>query len=267
MRWRTLLPIAASCTIVVAACAQALGLDDYDQPAASATGTGGAGASTNSSSTASGASTNSGGAGGGTGGGQIAPECYEDGGIGLLSDDFEDGDPDPLWFPEQSPFTLPEETAGVARFGLNMATQPSASRTAAFRSFDNFSLKGCVVGVELLAALDPGVSGEAFFEVIMAGNVGLSIVVRAGKLFMREIGASNPLGSPSYNAGTHRWLRFREEEGTIYAEYSGDGMSFTAFGQQVSPGDVGSVFVRIGAKADVDVATGFVQFDNVNRFP
>ncbi|HHH27542.1 MAG TPA: hypothetical protein ENK57_04215 [Polyangiaceae bacterium] len=85
----------------------------------------------------------------------------------------------------------------------------------------------------------------------------------------RSEGATNTLATVPYVPAEHRWLRIRDDAGTLVWESSPDGMTWNIEGQQ-TPNPVTMDVMRIELIADATDTTptpGQAIFDNVNVLP
>lgn len=69
--------------------------------------------------------------------------------------------------------------------------------------------------------------------------------------------------STSYDSDAHKWLRIREDNGTIYYETSSDGLTWVIRGTVASPGWITTGFYRLNFINNV-ADDAWVYFDNVN---
>ena len=77
------------------------------------------------------------------------------------------------------------------------------------------------------------------------------------------------LGTTPYDPTQHRWLRIRDDDGTLVWESSSDGQSWNIEGQQ-TPNPITMDIMRIELSADATDTTptpGQAIFDNVNILP
>jgi hypothetical protein len=95
----------------------------------------------------------------------------------------------------------------------------------------------------------------------------LSIVVYRGLLYASITqGSTTNLAKQPYDAVRHRWLRLREDEGTVYWEFSPDGEEWTTLASRSPhPFDLTALTLRIRAGISEPVeAPGMAIFDNFN---
>jgi len=76
-------------------------------------------------------------------------------------------------------------------------------------------------------------------------------------------GSWTSVASAAYNNSTHRWLRLRESGGTVYCDYSADGVTWTNLGSVAKPIAVTSLEVDIFCEEYTSTATpGAAWFDD-----
>jgi hypothetical protein len=219
-------------------------------------GTGGAGASNGSGGAPSTSSAGGGGAGlSGTGG--SASNC-----LTALEDDFDDGSPDPNWVLENG---IPNGTSEATEDGvLTLRVTGGNFNTARYVTKTARTLVDCQLSFEM----DPiSVYNSGVF---LQGKVGASsgILMYATDeivLFANMSDTGGEVGeSVYYEPADHRFLRIREEAGTLYWEYSADGAAWTEQFQVATPPWAPAVKVNLFLDGyPGDSAT----FDKVNLAP
>jgi hypothetical protein len=161
---------------------------------------------------------------------------------------------------------------------LFLTPNPGESTGYEYRSSKLFDLTGSSVTVELAQALTtPGRtalrltnSADWFaFEIIgdpeMMGDPTDPVLA----VSYRSNNATSPVVTEPYSPSSHRWLRIRDDAGTIVWEVSGDGASWDSIGS-VSPPPFEIDDLRIELEAIADAANpepGQAIFDNVNNAP
>jgi hypothetical protein len=107
------------------------------------------------------------------------------------------------------------------------------------------------VGTDLLGSNDNLLSLHAAFGVLRAQRV--------------QGNVETLVQTDAYNATTHRWLRIRESAGSIYWDYSADGLSWTNYRTDTTTILLGSLDIMLRGGADSGSYTA--QFDNFNVAP
>lgn len=203
-----------------------------------------------------------GGGGDGPGGGGSEPgEC---GTTGILSDDFEDGSSEGLYWSSQAPGATIEEAGD---FSVTPATMQQG--WSAYGTQLMYDLTGSEVWIEVTEMLDTSTGAEAFLTITTGGDDYIAIGQRGGSFrASRTIDdAWMQLGSEPYDPVAHRFWKIRETAGTVYWEYSSDGADW----QSLASAPVATLFpldsmlIQFGALTFGDETTpGTVRFDNLN---
>lgn len=135
-----------------------------------------------------------------------------------------------------------------------------------------YALVGSSAVIELVQTLNQGAGGTyTYFNLNRDSSNKVTFDVRgAGLLTARRTiaGTETQITSTTYNPTTHRWLRMREDTGTLYWDYSSDGVSWTNFTSVTvaSTFPVVSVYPELGA-GWTGTETGTAIFDNLNLAP
>jgi hypothetical protein len=146
----------------------------------------------------------------------------------------------------------------------------SGNDWAGISNYPMFGLSNCSVWVELVQALDSGVPGGAFFELLRDQNNEAQFFVLSGEIrFQVRTNGTDPAPqSLPYDLVAHRWLRFREEGGSLHLETSPNGQQWTVRRTETTPTFLSQVEVRLGGGTwDYSATPGRIELDNVNRLP
>ncbi|HEX2910395.1 MAG TPA: hypothetical protein VH186_06270 [Chloroflexia bacterium] len=169
------------------------------------------------------------------------------------------------------------ELAANASEVVETSQQLQISHTAAseynqFTSLNYYNLAGTATITQLVNAGNQALtSHEAILGIFWneTQNDKLWITVSGGniKLFKRVAGGSNTqVGSNvTYNSSTHNWFRIREASGTLYADYSTDGASWTNLWSIVNwtANTIVRAFLQSG-NWQAEASGSFAYFDNFN---
>jgi len=179
--------------------------------------------------------------------------------IGLL-DDFADGTPTPQWI-----VVTDSQTTSAENGELVMTLSNNAGRFATYTSVASFNLSGSRLFVEVPQAVTNtaiqkirfGGNGNNFIRIQKINNN----LVFEGRDMMTTIGGD----SITYNSTNHRWWQLRESAGTLFAEVSTNGISFTQFASMPTPSFIPSGVVRLEAGTPAaEAGPGEARFDNIN---
>lgn len=94
--------------------------------------------------------------------------------------------------------------------------------------------------------------------------------INQGNLEARHVvaGSDNAFASIAYNATNHRWLRIREGSGTVYFEYSADGISWTSWASETAAMNLNSVLLEVLIGTwQAEALTTTAILDNLSIFP
>lgn len=79
-------------------------------------------------------------------------------------------------------------------------------------------------------------------------------------------GSNTVVYTTTYNSSVHKWLRLREDTGTLYYEYSTDGITWNVFFSESNPITMTSLQFKTGAESLVSGTLGTYKFDNFYGF-
>ena len=230
-------------------------------------GTGGHTSTTSSSHTGgAGGVAGSGGATGGQGGiPGPGPPCTD------LYDAFDDTLNYGLWTESYS-----SATGGVTGGYFWVAPAAlTASARGSIRSVSVYDMQNCAVFVEVPQATNNDMDARTSFTIMgeSSYNDSFGFRITGGTLVSRVTVAQIPTEYPiPYDPVQHRWLRLREDAGTIYFGTSPDGVdgSWTEQHQEPNPFVfINRAVVSLGAGSSDGTSTnpGEAHFDNVNLLP
>lgn len=182
-----------------------------------------------------------------------------------LTDDFEDGDFDPLWTTWGDGVS---ETGGVLRFDLPATTD---SDYGGVGSIDRYDLRGCQVVMELVEA-PPNRDVPADFVLAVGNSNNDNVYIAAFQddmEFGQFVGGLKEEPRPgSFDPARDRWWRLREQDGTVYLETSPDAGSWTPGADLATPDWMNDTHVSLSAGVWEDYAEpGAFAVDNLNRLP
>jgi hypothetical protein len=245
---------AAALGLTLSASAAGCNWDKYDPRVGAGVGGGGAQAGSGGSSSSVG-----GGSSGGSGG---AAACN---GIGLLNDDFELDGRDTVWVESDgSSKSDTAETNGELVITLGDDYSPDAGYASRYY----YDLTDSAIAVEVKQtpnATDP----NARTQLVAVRDSGRSIrlVIRNGMLYaQREINNTNADVVPPvpYDPVAQRWLKLRQEAGTVFWEVSPDGNSYAAAAELPAASVFPLDLVRIWIESiGTNYVGGQAVFDNV----
>ncbi|HEX7241029.1 MAG TPA: vanadium-dependent haloperoxidase [Longimicrobiaceae bacterium] len=136
-------------------------------------------------------------------------------------------------------------------------------------SVSRYDLTDSRVSVELVRALRTANDSEAYLNLENAAGDRLTFKVGEGLFYgtYRSAGAPASTHTPElpYDPAAHRWLRIREQFGTVSYEYSADGCDWTVLASIAAPFDVTTMKVEVAAGVYSSTpAPGTAVFDNLN---
>jgi hypothetical protein len=143
----------------------------------------------------------------------------------------------------------------------------TAFSTGGYVSVARYDLTGSEVRIELQTVLNPAAGSRTYLSVKLDNSNSLFVavengVIRAGRLVA---GTATVVGSATYSATAHRWLRLREATGVTYWEVSPDGKTWTTLAAGLNPILLDNLLIEFGAMTEQPVATpGSAIFDRFN---
>ncbi|NLE18453.1 MAG: hypothetical protein GX632_07940, partial [Propioniciclava sp.] len=187
--------------------------------------------------------------------------------LDTLTDDFDDGTVDAAKWPSNY------NTAGAAPTEAGGRAQvPCDTGFAAFASGGSYTLADSYALVEMYPPAAGGAAAEAWAQLLVtsstAGTDAIIEVNAVSGLLNMAVRASyfDPDAETlTYDPDEHRWLRIREESGTLYWDTSGDGETWTEQRAATSPSWVGDADLEVQLISHRDGGTPDVaEFDNFN---
>jgi hypothetical protein len=136
-----------------------------------------------------------------------------------------------------------------------------------FSSVSRYDLTDSEFSIELVRAARQADGIETYMDLVLDGNNQLHLGVENGILYsIEQIAGTNAVRRKvPYDPAAHRWLRIREQGGTIFWEASPDAEHWTVLAERGAPFAVTALELEFGAGAYQAVASpGMAIFDNVN---
>ena len=134
------------------------------------------------------------------------------------------------------------------------------------------SLTGSYVSDQLVDAGNQSLTSWGAYPVTMIkssdSTYQLYWAVETNKIraYKKIAGTATNLAEATYNSSVHKWFRIRESSGTIYWDYSTDGISWTNFTSIANPFDITSMTIGINVGTwNTEASTTSATFDNFNR--
>jgi hypothetical protein len=163
------------------------------------------------------------------------------------------------------------ETGNSVETGGRMQIQSTTA--ASYRGMESKttgSLIGSYVQVEVPHVLTGLTSASTDLQLAIDGDHTITMYESGGQLYAEHQLNGNwvTVASIPYNATNHRWWRIREASGTIYYEYSANGITWSQLASAANPFTLTALFVMlfIGTNA-ANASTDTAIFDNLNTFP
>ena len=148
----------------------------------------------------------------------------------------------------------------------------TASAWGDIMSVATYDLQGCSVMIELVKALkDDGDATTVFSILTGSWQDSSGFQITGGEFRCRVVVAGTETAAQAipYVAADHRWLRLREDSGTLFFETSLDALTWSIRYETASPAYVSQASIYMGAGSWTGTAThpGEAQFDNVDLPP
>lgn len=183
----------------------------------------------------------------------------------LFTDDFEDGLAAPLWIESDTAMVTITEASGVLTF--SSADLPSNPVTVSYSSVTrNYDMTTAAFAIEIPTMVDTASKASVRLVIGSAGNSNITFEQVSGTLKISVAdGGQSTLADTPYDATEHRWWRAVESTGTLYAQTSPDGSTWTTQGTASTPAFIGAVGVDLEMRAFSNgQPPGTLVFDNVN---
>jgi hypothetical protein len=185
--------------------------------------------------------------------------------MGTFSDDFEDGVKSGAWTdPDCSEGCTASESGGQLAFNLDAAVSSYCSWTTS----SAYDLRGSAVSIELTSPPDPSSDGQLLFRAVRDSGNYLEFRVKHGELHCAQVldgECGDDLAFTQFSATDHRWLRFREQDGTIHFESSPDGVAWNPHTSSIEPFDLDAMQVMLEASSSAEQLSPLeLRVDNLN---
>jgi hypothetical protein len=140
------------------------------------------------------------------------------------------------------------------------------------QTHQTYDFTGCGTWIELAGTFNSGVVGYALLEMRADEQNEAEIMANTdGDLvFVIETASTIAPGAPqvAFDPSVHRWLRIREQSGTLYQETSTDGVDWSVHFSYATPPWITAAYIRFGMRAESTTsAPGRAELDNVNLTP
>ena len=161
------------------------------------------------------------------------------------------------------------ESGGVA------VLTPASSVAGSYASFDTlntYDLTGSYLFVNLKQALTTNANTITYLGVQINGSNYLRFSVYGATptlhCYKNVAGAGDvEIATVAYNATNHAWLKIRESGGTVYFDYSSDGVNWNNLGSVANPFNIFALKARLSVFADNVASPGAAWFANFNVKP
>lgn len=164
---------------------------------------------------------------------------------------------------------------GTLTFGGSTLTITRTSGASGYGGMDSallYDLTGSYASCQVVNAGNQAlVSWEVYpVEIFKDTSNGLAWYISGNTIqtYRRVAGVNTFTGSAAYVSATMKYFRIRESLGSIYYDYSTDGLTWTNFVSHVNPFVVTSVYAELVAGTWAsEVSTTSAVYDNFNVFP
>ena len=184
--------------------------------------------------------------------------------IAGLVDDFNDNSLDATKWTPWAGGTITEASAKL---------QIQSTTASSYRGMDStakWSLTGSSASIEVPHVLTGLLSSTTYMRIQLDNSNAVSISTNGTSLIAQKQITSTytQLGSVAYSTVAHRWWRIRESGGTVYFEFSADGLIWTSFATLATPFSLGALTAQLAIGTDVtNASTDTAIFDNFNIPP
>lgn len=187
--------------------------------------------------------------------------------LDTLTDDFDDGTVDAgKWPSNYNTGGAPPAEAG------GRAVVPCDTGFAAFASGGSYTLADSHALVEMYPPAAGGAAAEAWAQLLVTSSTaGTDAIIEVNavsgllNMAVRAAYFDPDAATLTYDPDEHRWLRIREDAGTLYWDTSGDGLTWTEQRAATSPSWVGDADLEVQLIAHRDGGVADVaEFDNFN---
>lgn len=161
-------------------------------------------------------------------------------------------------------------TYGPTGAQVNFPSSSTSSTDGDITSNSAYNLTGSAASLQVLSVASVTTFADNTIQLIQsAGNV-LAMQVENGIIYAQKVvaGSQTNVASLTYNATTMKWWRIRESGGTIFWDYSADGLSWTNLGSVANPFAVTALTVNIsGTCFQAETNPGTFKWNNFNSVP
>lgn len=146
--------------------------------------------------------------------------------------------------------------------------------TTGYHGFDSgvYDLTGSYAAIELVNAGNQALASLEVYplQIFKDSNNTMSVLVSGNVILLRKkvAGVTSTVGSATYSAKAHRWVRVRESGGTTFCDTSPDGITWNNLTSLANPWAVTAVQMEIAAGTWGSEASGSLAvLDNFNVLP
>ena len=186
----------------------------------------------------------------------------------ILTDDFNDAEIDTdKWSDYDSNATIAEAAGKLA---ITLADSTAGSNYAGLASVNAYDLSNSAQSLKILEVPNQSTNAQFYFQANVDANNNVEWLIENGTIYAKKKvgGVFSTVGSNTFDWLTYRFLRIREENGTVYWEYSTDGIVWDEFITADTPFDVTAVYPEIGGGTYQSEDTpGNIHFDDFNIVP
>jgi hypothetical protein len=178
-----------------------------------------------------------------------------------LKDNFDDNSLDTQKWVEWNTGDLGESSGTMTLLSTTAAAYKGGDSTGIF------DLTGSYILAEFQHVLTGLTDAGTFMLLTLDASNTMAFYVYNGDLVAEKqiATAYTTIATTTYNSTTHKWLRIREASGTVYFDYSADGISWTNFTSAANPFAVTGLFVTIQIGTDsANAGTDTAVIDNFN---
>jgi hypothetical protein len=152
---------------------------------------------------------------------------------------------------------------------LEVRPTSGAALYGGYSSVSTYDLTDSQVTVEVPRVLRHVDGAETYLSIANTAGDRVDLTVSRGVIHgsRRAAGTSafTRLAELPYDAAAHRWWRVREQRGTLYFEFSGDGRAWTVLAAVPTPFSLAAVRIDLTAGTYLDVPSpGVAAFDSFN---
>ncbi len=183
-----------------------------------------------------------------------------------LTDNFDDNSQGALWNSSYANTgTTKEEKNGSVY--LTPATSSVAAAYAGYYSTSSYDLTNSYAKINILNLPDQSTTALFYFNLAIDANSLLQFSIEQGWLIARKVvsGAVSTVDQIELDTTEMAWLRIRSADGSVYWEYSTNGLDWTVLTSTPNPITITALFAEVGAGTYESVASpGYARFDSFN---